>query len=1219
MSIRTVPAFLSLCLVAALAAPAEAQAPAAPALMGPANGASVEVPFRISWSATVDPTVVNGGYNWQVSRSSSFSPLLMADSTRPSITEDTISGLVNGTYFWRVQAVNPGGASAWSQPRSFVVVGAGPGTPGTPVLAPTRGYSTFHPWESVHFDWTAVPDAVTYRLEVSNDPDFSLGSPATDGIVTFWNDNIPTNSDGYVHTMVGTWYARVFAVDADNPQEGIRSLPSNVIQFTCFYNNPIGPPPQLLSPIDNPTLTLPVTLSWAHVPNPQAMGYVLEVANDPGFSDIEFFYNQYTEPTTEMLSLTSGPKFWRVLSQQGLSSPTTNANTDWSATGRFTISTAPARPVSFSLLGGAETFAFSGAERRLGLQLTAAVPSGGGAISLASSHPALAPVPATFSMLGGHAYAELPIRFGQVTSPTVITLTATLNGVSASSQFTLQPPTLNNEFLQPTVRATGGATMSGWVNLEGGGLAGPSGFVVNLSSSSPAATLPATVTIPAGVNGTGFQFQTRPVASTTVVTLTASAGAVTTSWEITLTPSPEPGELIVRPMATTSGSQGIVIGPEGAGQDQLVQVASSDPTVASVPSSATISAGSGVGFFDITTARVTEPRHVTISVTGGGTTLSHPLTLYPSLPALTAMTVTPSSVAGGGSATGTVTLGAPSPPIGVHVNLGSSQTTVSVPRSVFIAGGASSASFTIVTGPSSFTNTVQISAAMDGVFVSGSITVTPQAQTATLSSIAVSPTSVTGGASATGTATLSAAAPSGGAVVSLSDSSTATSVPASVTVPAGATSASFTVSTSSVSATTSSTITGSFGGTSRSVALTVNPASSTPTAPSLLSPANRATVAQPIAFDWTDVANAATYTIQIDSSSTFTTPLTYTATVNVSQATVTGLPAQQLFWRVRGVNSTGAAGPFSSSRRFTAQTAPSAAALSSLAISPTSVVGGSGATGTVTLTSAAATGGVSVNLSSSNAAVAAVPVSVTVAAGATTATFAIGTGSVAASTSVTVTATQGTTTRTATLTVTPVPPPSSLSAVSTSPSSVTGGTSSTGTVTLTSAAPGGGLLVNLSSSNPATASVPASVTVATGATTVQFPVATSPVSSSTAVTITAAVGGVTRTATLAVNPQTTGGALAAPSLLSPANDARFSPGQTITFDWSDVAGASSYTIQIDNSETFSAPFTAEQTTSVSRFTTSTLPITRLWWRVRANDGSGAPGAWSSVRRVEVKD
>ena len=63
-----------------------------------------------------------------------------------------------------------------------------------------------------------VPNAVTYRLEVSNDPSFPVG-PVPAGTTTFWNDNIPTNSDGYVHTMIGNWFARVFAVDADNPQK----------------------------------------------------------------------------------------------------------------------------------------------------------------------------------------------------------------------------------------------------------------------------------------------------------------------------------------------------------------------------------------------------------------------------------------------------------------------------------------------------------------------------------------------------------------------------------------------------------------------------------------------------------------------------------------------------------------------------------------------------------------------------------------------------------------------------------------------------------------------------------------------------------------------------------------------------------------------------------------------------------------------------------------
>ena len=143
-----------------------AAAPSVPSPIGPPDGASVTVPFKISWSSTLNPASINGGYNWQVSRSSTFSPLVLADSTNPATTEDTISGLAAGTYFWRVQAVDGSGQSAWSAARSVVITGANAGTLPSPVLAPTRGYSTFHPWEAIHFDWSAVPNAVTYRLEV---------------------------------------------------------------------------------------------------------------------------------------------------------------------------------------------------------------------------------------------------------------------------------------------------------------------------------------------------------------------------------------------------------------------------------------------------------------------------------------------------------------------------------------------------------------------------------------------------------------------------------------------------------------------------------------------------------------------------------------------------------------------------------------------------------------------------------------------------------------------------------------------------------------------------------------------------------------------------------------------------------------------------------------------------------------------------------------------
>jgi len=1122
-----------------------AAAPPAPMPLGPVNGANVTVPATMSWSAVSDPNgAAIAGYNWRVSASPGMTPLVFADSTNGTTTQDTLSGLVAGAYFWQVQAASSAGESSpWSSVQSFNVTGAGPGTPGTPVLAPTRGYSTFHPYESVHFSWSAVPNVPTYRLEVSNDPSFPLGT-VPPGIVTFWNDNIRATSDGFVHHPSlgeGTFHARVFATDSDFAG-GIRSLPSNVIQYTVFYNNPIGPAPVLLSPVNGETLTLPVTLRWEHVPNPQAAGYVWEVASDATFSTIEAFYNQNTEPFAVLPALTPGPKFWRVLSQHGLSSldpqtgASTNANTAWSTTGRFTVSSAPAIPVAITMVGGALPQAvYGGPGRPVGVQLSAVAPAGGATVALSSSNPTLVPVPSTITVAAGLAENSVAIPIGQVTAPTAVMLTATLNGASISRQITVLPPTLNDDPLQPMTRATGGATMHGYVDLEGGayrGVAPAGGFIVNLSTNSPAAVVPNAVTIPAGSIGVGFSFQTSPVQAGTVVTITASAGGVSTQWPIRLEPAAAPTSFVVRPLSTTNGSQGVVTAGEGAGFEQVLQVSSSNPTLASVPSTVTVSAGSGIGFFNIVTAPVTAQSLVTISVSGGGVTRSAPLALYPTLPALSPLTVNPTSVTGGSTATGTVRLGSAAPAGGVAINLGSSlPNTASVPASVTVPGGATTATFTVTTFPS-FLTTVQLTAAMNNAFQSAAITVGPASSGPTLSAVNLSPTSVTGGSSSTGSVTLSGAAPSGGASVSLSDNSGATTVPPSVTVPAGATSANFTVTTASVAASTSSTISASYGGVTRTAALTVNPATTepapdAPAAPTLLSPAADARPAQPVTFDWSDVAGAASYEIQVDDSSTIAAPFRANQVANVSQVSIGGLPAQRLWWRVRARNAAGVFGPFSSTRRLEPQaaTAPAVASLSAMSVNPTSVVGPTSATGIASLSAAAPSGGAVVALASSNPAVAGVPASVTVAAGASTASFSVTTSAVGANTSVTLTGTYNGTSRAGTLTVTPVAAPASLSTLALNPGSVTGGGTSQGSVTLTSAAPSGGALVALSDNSTA-AAVPASVTVPAGATGASFTVTTSAVTAATAATISAAFGGVTRAATLTVNPPGTNVTLA---------------------------------------------------------------------------------------------
>src|ERR671910_1609179 len=211
----------------------------------------------------------------------------------------------------------------------------------------------------------------------------------------------------------------------------------------------------------------------------------------------------------------------------------------------------------------------------------------------------------------------------------------------------------------------------------------------------------------------------------------------------------------------------------------------------------------------------------------------------------------------------------------------------------------------------------------------------------------------------------------------------------------------------------------------------------TPGAPTLLSPAQDATPAQPVAFDWTDVSAATAYRIQIDDSNSFSAPLVVDRVVTASQFTASTLnQGRRHWWRVRGINSAGTAGAWSSVRRFTPGAFTQAPSLAGIALNPASAVGGNTSEGTASLTSAAPSGGAVVTLSSSNTSAATVPASVTVPAGAFSATFTVSTASVTASTSLTISGAFGGTGRSATLTVTPPPPPpppASLSTVAVNP------------------------------------------------------------------------------------------------------------------------------------------------------------------------------------------
>jgi len=297
--------------------------------------------------------------------------------------------------------------------------------------------------------------------------------------------------------------------------------------------------------------------------------------------------------------------------------------------------------------------------------------------------------------------------------------------------------------------------------------------------------------------------------------------------------------------------------------------------------------------------------------------------------ALSSLTLNQNSVNGGSPSTGSVTLSAQAPSGGAIVSLSSSNTTVAtVPASVTVPGGTTSATFAVTTLAVTASTSVTISASYAGVTQTALLTVKTQPTSGpTLTSLTLNPTGVHGGSPSTGSVALSAPAPSGGAVVSLSSNNTAiATVPASVTVPAGATSAAFTVTTLAVTASTTVTISASYG-------------------------------------------------------------VTQTASLNVTPQP------------------------------------PPGPTLTSLTLNPSSVSGGSPSTGSVALSAPAPSGGVLVSFSSSNTTVVAVPASVTIPAGATSAIFNVTTLTVTASTSVNISASYAGVSHTAPLTVTPAPPP----------------------------------------------------------------------------------------------------------------------------------------------------------------------------------------------------
>jgi hypothetical protein len=356
------------------------------------------------------------------------------------------------------------------------------------------------------------------------------------------------------------------------------------------------------------------------------------------------------------------------------------------------------------------------------------------------------------------------------------------------------------------------------------------GWTVNLSSSNPAvASVPASVPIAAGATvSSSFTVTTAAVSSSTQVTITASVNGATGSVVVTVNPI---GVSFSIPNLTVAGgntaSNSLTLASPAPAGGLTFNLASSDPSIATVPASVTVAAGATSSpTFNITAAVVATSTTATIfaSLSGVSGTIASATVLDQS-PQVTSVVLTPPTVTGGLSTTqNVVDISGLAPAGGMTITLSSSKPQIAVvPATVTVPANASvSLPFTLTAGYVGATTTATITATSSTASAQATVTVNPDA----VASVNLTATILVGGTKSSGnTVTLLAPAPPAGASVKLTSSNpAAASVPSSVEVLAGATvSAAFSITTTAVTANTLVTISAAYNGITVPVTLTVTP------------------------------------------------------------------------------------------------------------------------------------------------------------------------------------------------------------------------------------------------------------------------------------------------------------------------------------------------------------------------------------------------------------
>jgi hypothetical protein len=268
-----------------------ATAPAAPLLSTPLDTASSQpITFSLSWQASTNATT----YRVQIAADAGFSSLILDDSTVSTTTRATPTLSYSTKYYWRVNAKNSGGTSAWSTVRSFTTLAQVAGVP--TLVSPPNG--AVNQATAFAFVWNKVNTGTGYAIQVASDTAFST---------LIVNDSTLVDSTRQVGSLANasTYYWRVASMNGST--RGPWSVRWSLTTI-------VAPPgvPTLVSPADLAvSQPVAITLKWNKTAG--ATGYGVQVSADTLFGSFVVNDSTLVDTTRLVSGLAYNTKyFWRA-------------------------------------------------------------------------------------------------------------------------------------------------------------------------------------------------------------------------------------------------------------------------------------------------------------------------------------------------------------------------------------------------------------------------------------------------------------------------------------------------------------------------------------------------------------------------------------------------------------------------------------------------------------------------------------------------------------------------------------------------------------------------------------------------------------------------------------------------------------------------------------------------------------------------------------------